>query len=253
MPTRALAHLFQETAMCTSTSEGYDIAWYDAHHTVWVIREMTIVLVRPIHYQDELAVTTWLSEMQRVRAYREYLARNETTGEVVACGRAYWAYLDHTTLFPTRIPSEVIEHFAPNGVRAVPLKPRTYPPPASQPPVEIRSQRRVQHYEADSMQHVNNGIYLDWLEEPLAEITPAFMRLCVRRHDVEYLRGALPGEQVEIVTRLVGAGHCATAWAQEITRAGELLVRNHVTAFWLDPDGCPVRYSELPPNVHSPR
>ncbi len=254
MPSRALAHLFQETAMCASTSEGYDIAWYDAHHTVWVIREMTLVHVRPIHYQDELTVTTWLSEMQRVRAYREYLARNVTTGEVVACGRAYWAYLDRTTLFPTRIPADVIEQFAPNGVRAVAKKPRSYPPPSTgQLPVEIRAQRRVQHYEADSMQHVNNGIYLDWLQEPLAEMTLPSMRLCVRRHDVEYLRGALPGEQVEIVTRLVGAGHCATAWVQEITRAGELVVRNHMTALWLDPAGRPVRYSELPLNGDSPQ
>jgi acyl-CoA thioesterase FadM len=52
MPTRALAHLFEETAMGASTSEGYDIAWYSAHHTVWVIREMTIEHVRPIHYRD---------------------------------------------------------------------------------------------------------------------------------------------------------------------------------------------------------
>ncbi len=103
------------------------------------------------------------------------------------------------------------------------------------------------------MQHVNNGIYLDWLEEPLAEMTPPSLRLCIRRHDVEYLRGALPGEQVEIVTRLVGVGHCATMWAQEITRAGEPLVRNHVLALWLDSSGRPVRYSELPFSERSPR
>ncbi len=98
------------------------------------------------------------------------------------------------------------------------------------------------------MQHVNNAVYLDWLEEPLAELTPPSLRLCVRRHDVAYLRGALPGEDVEIVTRLVGAGHVATAWAQEITRAGEVVLRNHITALWLDSAGRPVLASKLPLN-----
>ncbi len=143
MPTRAIAHLFQETAMGASTSEGYDLSWYDTHHTVWVIREMTIEHVRPIHYQDELTVTTWLSEMQRVRAYREYLARNAATSEVVARGSAYWAYIDRKTMFPTRIPPDVIEQFAPNGIRAMLHgKPRVYPPPAGRP-VGIHSRRRV--------------------------------------------------------------------------------------------------------------
>ncbi len=242
MPTRALARLFQETAMGASTSEGYDIAWYDAHHTVWVIREMTIEHLRPVHYLDDLTVTTWLSDMQRVRAYREYQARNARSGEVVACGRAYWAYIDRQTMFPTRIPADVIEQFAPNGIRAVThCKPRAFSLlGADHPPVEIHTRRRVQHYEADSMQHVNNAIYLDWLEEPLAEMTPPSRRLCLRRHDIEYLRGALPGEEVDIATRLVGVGHYATAWAQEITRAGELVVRNRITALWLDPAGRPV-------------
>src|SRR5512142_2361240 len=94
LPNRVLAHLFQETAMRDSADAGFGVTWYLTHSSVWVIREMILEHLRPIHYLDELAVTTWVSDMQRVRAYREYLARNAATGEVVAAGHAYWAHLD---------------------------------------------------------------------------------------------------------------------------------------------------------------
>ncbi len=109
--------------------------------------------------------------------------------------------------------------------------------------------RRVQHYEADSMQHVNNAIYFDWLEEPLALLAaqwklPHSMRLCARRHTSEFLRGALPGDEVEIHTKLSGVGRRTTLWTQEIRRAGELLVRNQLTALWLDDQDQPIDWAK---------
>lgn len=237
---RVLAHLFQETAMDASTSAGYGLHWYDEHHTVWVIREMTLEHLRPVYYHDELDVTTWLASMQRVRARREYLARNAATGEVVARGSASWAYIDRRTLFPVRIPPDVLVGFEPSGIRVVPhAQPRVYPLPPGLPGERVTT-RQVQHYEADAMQHVNNGIYLDWLEEPLVQMTSPSRRLCVRRHDVEYVRGALPGDQVTLVTRLAGAGRCVTVWAQELTRGADVVARNRLTAFWADLAGRPV-------------
>lgn len=233
MPNRALAHLLQETAMDASAAAGYGLRWYEQHQTVWVIREMTLEHLRPIHYQDELDITTWLFDMQRVRARREYAVHNTQTGELVARASAYWGYISRATLMPTRIPPEVFPQFEPSGIRAVPrARPRVYPPPRV--PLELHAERRVQHYEADAMGHVNNGIYLDWFEEPLYRLTPAGRRLCVRRHDVEYVRGALPGDELELVTRLQGVGNAVTAWALEITRAGDTIARDRILAYWVD-------------------
>ncbi len=233
LPNRVLAHFFQDTAIRASADAGYGMDWYDTHQTVWVIREMILEHLRPVRYGDELAVTTWLSSMEHVRANREYLARDVATGQVVARASVYWAHVDRRTLFPVRIPAGIAVDFKPNGVRAVPhLEPRIYPAPAGDAlPRERRATREVRHYETDSMLHVNNAIYLDWLEEPLAGLSP---RLCVRRHDIEYVRGARPGDVLEIVTRLVGMGRSATAWAQEITCDGQVIARNHMTAVAVD-------------------
>jgi len=50
----------------------------------------------------------------------------------------------------------------------------------------------------------------------------------------------VPGDEVEIIARLVGAGHCASAWNLEIKRGEELFVRDHITALWMDGAGKPV-------------
>jgi acyl-CoA thioester hydrolase len=253
LPNSTLLRLFQETATRASQDAGYGVEWYAEHQTVWVVHRMTLEHLRPMRYRDELALTTWVSDIERVRSHREYIARNAATNEIVARGRARWAYLHSETLSPTRIPANFGEHFAPNGVRAVPrVEPRAYALPAPIARREHRARRRVQRYEADEMQHVNNAVYLDWLEQALADAVAAhpstFLhsaqdapRLCAHRHDIEYARSALPGDEVEIVTRLAGAGYCASAWELQVNRGEELLVRDHITALWVDDAGKPTR------------
>ena len=248
LPNSTLQRLFQETATQASADAGFGVAWYAAHKSVWVIYQMTLEHLRPIHYGDELAITTWVSDFQRVRSHREYLARNAAKNEIVARGRAYWAHLNRETLLPARIPADIIELLAANDNRAVSRSaPRVYPAPHFDFSV-YRTTRRVHRYEADEMKHVNNAIYLDWLEEALADSsTPLHSaqndeRLCVYRHDIEYARSAMPGDDVEIVVRLVGVGQTASAWNLEIARDGEPLVKDHITALWLNDAGKPVRW-----------
>jgi len=252
LPNSALARLFQETAMRATTDAGFPNNWFTARKSVWVIHELTLEHMRPIHYADELEITTWLSDMQRVRTHREYLARNAATQEIVARGQAHWAHLNIETLMPARIPSEISERFAPNGMRAIPrVEPRTYGRDNPAPTQAFRARRRVQRYETDAMQHVNNTIYLDWVEEALADASMDWagtklgaenaVRLYIRRHDIAYVRPALPQDEVEIIAQMMGMGQCASAWSVEIKRGDESLVRDHVTALWVDDVGRPAR------------
>jgi acyl-CoA thioesterase FadM len=89
-------------------------------------------------------------------------------------------------------------------------------------------------------------MYIDWLEEALADAIATrwndARRLCVYRHDIEYARSAVPGDVVMIDVRLIGVGKTASAWNLEIKRGDELLVRDHITALWVDQTGKPVRW-----------
>lgn len=253
LPNSTLARFFQETVIRDSAKVGYDVTLYSTYNGVWLIHDLTLERARPIHFDDELTITTWVSDYQRVRSHREYVARNTRTNEIVARGRAYWVYLNQATLMPMRITGEIIAQFAPNGVPAVSrAKPRAYPPPPIDIP-EFFVTRRVQRYEADGMQHVNNAVYIDWLEEALADAVANHpstalrsvqdaSRLCVYRHDIEYARSAMPGDEVTISVRLVGVGKTASAWKLEIKRDDELLVRDHITALWMNQTGKPVKW-----------
>ena len=259
LPNSTLQRLCQETAMQASTDAGFGAQYYLEHNSVWVIHQMTLEHARPIHYLDELAITTWVSDFQRVRSHREYLARNVATNEIVARGRAYWAHLNRETLMPMRIPVDLSTLIAADGIRAVThTQPRNFAAPPFAFP-DYRTTRRVFRYEADEMQHVNNAMYIDWLEEALndaitdsstpsstriarSESAQSHKRLCVYRHDIEYMRSALPGDDVDILVRLVGVGQTASAWNLEITRNSESLVKDHVTTLWVNSAGKPVQW-----------
>lgn len=75
---------------------------------------------------------------------------------------------------------------------------------------------RVRHYEADALGHVNNAAYLHYLEQaaiehsaavgyPLGRYQEMGTLFIVRRHEVDYLRPASPGDVLEVIT-----------WAEEI-------------------------------------
>jgi acyl-CoA thioesterase FadM len=58
-------------------------------------------------------------------------------------------------------------------------------------------------YEADSQQHINNAVYMDWLEEQTARLPVDLIyhpggAAHLRRVHLEYLRPAVPGEQIHI-------------------------------------------------------
>ena len=175
----------QQTAVEASAAAGFGLEWYEAQGTVWVIRKMTIEYLRPAFAADELAVTTWLSSLHRVRAYREYEVRlvrrggansllpdagtpSKTNDELLACAQADWVYVNRQTGLPARIPAAALTMFAPNGQSALPPH-RPDPPLTDRVAREFHSQRRVQCYELDPMVHVNNAVYLNWLQQAVFE------------------------------------------------------------------------------------
>ncbi len=241
LPNAAFLRLFQEAATRATQEAGFAPDWFTTRHAVWLVHHMTLERVCPVTYPTAITITTWLSDVQKVRTHREYLARDAATSQVVARGRASWVYINYETRMPLRIPPELITQFQPNGVRAI-----TRIVPRALALTEKRScaitvSRRAQRYEADGMHHINNAVYVDWLEDVLADAltTQGAPRWRVYRHEIEYVRSAIPGDAVTVSAQLIGAGHCAMAWQLEIARGDELLIRDHATTLWLDDAGRP--------------
>jgi acyl-CoA thioester hydrolase len=175
--------------------------------------------------------------------------------EVIARARGDWVYLNRAKLAPARIAPEIVDYFNRSGPPVLVESKRDYPLKGRQGR-EFAQTRRVQRYEMDSVAHVNNAVYLNWLEEAVADaleragyhLLPGVEEkrptLWFQRHTLEYLRPAFAGDEIEVKTALVGAGLSVGMWEQTIERGGELLVRNLARTRWVDADGRHARWQD---------
>jgi acyl-CoA thioester hydrolase len=250
-----LLRLFERAAIFSSADNGYDKEFYEEHGTAWVVRRMTVLMMSMAHSTDDLEISTWGSHFVRVRGGREYRARNITTGDEVAQAIAEWVYIDRATGKPKDIPLDIAERFEAPGA---PLG--TYEPPVVakvDEPREFTDTRRAEWYEVDSMGHVNNANYADWLDAAwksamgemgwsVAKLKSEGYQLRVEYLMLNYKRETLPGDQLQITTRLVGMEGRLCAVTQSIARVGdsaEIVVSESVYG-WADDLGEPCEAPE---------
>lgn len=196
---RYLEHL----ATTASAAMGFDNRWYREHNGAWVVREMSLLIGDLPGIDDELRLFTWVADFRRVQATRDYLITRADTGRLVARASARWAYIDRARLLPARIPDDITTRMGPWGHAMRQRQPEPQPPdtpPAAAMPLTARE------YEADTQQHINNGVYLDWFEEAAHQaaatgaLTGAPLRLRPRFYHLEYIRAALPGAALTVTT-----------------------------------------------------
>ncbi len=248
-----LFRYFEETAMQASSHLGFTLDWYRERGQFWVLRTMHLERNAAAQYQDDLEIRTWVSAMTRVRADRNYLVRRPRDGRVLARAMANWVYLDRKTMHPARIAPEIVELFKDAEPPALP--PRREHKSLTHPDTDMQktATRRVEYYETDSARHVNNAVYVQWLEEAVRDAllarghslyTEGAPSLWFHRHRLEYLHSARPGDELDVVTRLIGRGISAGRWQQEIRRAvsGELVARSECVTLWRDANNRPVRW-----------
>ena len=235
----------QEAAFDASAAAGYDFEKYRDLGTLWLIRETGIEYLRPAAYDQTLAVRTWVADFRRIRSRREY--EMSVNGDIVARAFTDWVYLDAATQQPARIPDELIAGFFPEG--APPTAPRRepFPEPPPIPPGAFTAQRRVQWHELDGAGHVNNAMYVSYLEDTaiqaaesvnwgLGRVAERNIAILAREHRLEYLRPAVLGDELAITTWLSNFRRTNVVRHYAVKRAadGELLLRARTLWVWVD-------------------
>lgn len=193
--TSVLLRYAQDLAWYHSTRRGFDREWYRERGLTWLARTAEVAVEAPIRVGDELTGTT------RVVGWRRVWARRRTdfedgAGRLVAWTHVDWVLLDARGA-PTRIPADFQPVFgapdAPFALARVTL---------GEPGVDARTNRfTVRPQELDPMDHANNAVYADWLEEQvLAAGGRSDVRAIPRRARLEYARAAEAGASVDAVT-----------------------------------------------------
>jgi acyl-CoA thioesterase FadM len=227
----------QDVAWRHSEALGFDRSWYRDRGLGWVVRAVELEQHAPVPLGTTLRLATAVVGHRRIWARR--LAEGRfADGRLAARATTDWVLLDARNRI-VRIPDDFGVSFANPEVQGEILR-----VPAETGEPRARHRLAVRPGDLDPLDHVNNAVYVDWLEEAV-EATgwgrprrssldrpgnamfagpdggsgdPASATRVLR---LEYLASAAPGDEIAI--ELFGA---PAAWRARIARAdGTQLVR----------------------------
>lgn len=225
--TSALLRYAQDVAWAHSEALGFDRAWYAERGLAWLVRAAELVVLAPIPLGSSLDVVTSVTGHRRVWARRRAEIRvagesGETGGgDLVAWVHTDWLLIDGRGRI-TRVPDVFGTTFPAPLVND--MLGRVAVPPG--PPSAVRHRFRVRPHELDPMAHVNNAVYVDWLEDSVIAAEggdgsgAGSIGRIPRRYRLEYAAAAVPGVELETETWRDGE-----AWAHRTTAAGADVLR----------------------------
>jgi acyl-ACP thioesterase len=193
--TSAILRYAQDVAWQHSTARGFDRDWYGERSLTWLVRAAELEILAPVPLGTTIVSRTAVVGQRRVWARRRGEFRLPD-GTIAGWVHTDWVMIDGRGGL-TRIPEIFAEQFripqSTGQIGRVPLPPT--PPDAS------RRRFAVRPHELDPMDHVNNAVYLDWLEEAMLRAAPAeaaaVLASTPRRYHLEYAMAADPGAELE--------------------------------------------------------
>jgi acyl-CoA thioester hydrolase len=251
----------QEAAFAASTAVGYDLTRYNDLRQVWLVRETDVDYITPVHYGETIVIRTWVADFRRSHSLRRYEFIRVGTEEIVARAATDWVYIDTQTLRPVSVPLTMQLAFCPEGNR-LPEVSRTRLPAPAAPPNAFSFRTRVDWRAIDTMWHVNNAMYLAYVEEagwrlweglgwPMARRLARGLELAARQHQIEYRIPAQLDDELEVATWF-SAVRPASVWQQYIIyRANDHAVLARARARWVWIDLKTRRPMRIPPEIQS--
>jgi acyl-CoA thioester hydrolase len=264
----SLVRYMQEAAFDASAAAGYNLTRYAEMNRHWLIRETDIEYLRPLRYGDSVQVKTWVADFRRVRSRRAYELRDTSSGDLVARALTDWVFLDISTGRPTTIPAEMMAAFFPEGPPPSPAARVRFPSAPSPPPSVFRLLRRVEWRDLDQVHHVNNAVYLSYIEDcalqvsaahgwPLSRTQEEGFAVIARRHQIEYRQPVVYGDELEVATWTSDLKHSSALRHTELSRVadGAPVARARTLWVWVGletgkPICIPVRFlDDFAPNI----
>ena len=197
----------QDLAWFHSSQRGFDRGWYEARGLAWLVRAAEVAVETPVRVGASLIGTTQVVGWRRVWARRRTEFRDEQGG-LVAWTHIDWVLLDRRGA-PTRIPPAFSIFGVPDAT--FPLARVTLDDP---PPDADRATFTVRPQELDPMDHANNAVYADWLEERVIRAGGAdgvaAVRALPRLARLEYAR---PAERDATVIATIWRDRSGPGWS----------------------------------------
>jgi acyl-CoA thioester hydrolase len=237
----------QEAAFDASAAVGYDLARYQAMGRHWLVHETDVEYLHPLRYGDSVQVKTWVADFRRIRSRRRYEFRLAGNDDLIAQAQTDWVFLDTATQLPTPIPPEMVNAFLPEGSFESHTGSNRFPTPPPPPPGVFKMRRRVEWRDIDPAGHVNNAVYLSYIEDcglqvvaahgwPIERTVAEGFAMVARKHHIQYLNQAVLDDELELATWASNIKRTSAVRHFTISRVsdGELLTRARTVWVWVD-------------------
>jgi acyl-ACP thioesterase len=189
--TSVLLRYAQDLAWYHSAYHGFTRDWYRERGLTWLARAGEVTVEGDMRVGDEIVGTTQVVGWRRVWARRrtDFV---DAQGKRVAWTHVDWVLLDARGA-PTRVPKDFDkDFFAPQA--DFPLGRVTL---ADVPDGVDAARVVVRPQELDPMDHVNNAVYADWIDERILELGgETDVRAIPRTVRLEYARAVDAGSTV---------------------------------------------------------
>ena len=192
--TSGLLRYAQDVAWLHSTDRGFDRDWYGERGLTWLVRAAELEVLQAVPLGTTLISHTAVVGQRRVWARRrgEFLMPD---GSLAGWVHTDWVMIDGRGAL-TRIPTIFAEVF--RIPEFTDQMSRVALPPT---PDDVPKRRfAVRPHELDPMDHVNNAVYLDWLEEAVlasADGSRSELAAVPRRYRLEYAAAADGGMELQ--------------------------------------------------------
>ena len=203
----------QDVAWRHSDALSFGREWYAARALTWLVRAAELAILADVPMGTTLTAQTRVVGMRRVFARRRGEFRLPD-GTLAGWVHTDWVMIDGRGAL-TRIPPIFGDMFGGDSMTG--QVGRVALPPA---PDAARVRRfAVRPHELDPLDHVNNAVYLDWLEEAILDASPdgegaAAIAARPRHYRLEFAMAAAAGAEIES-SAWAGDG----GWSQRVVYA----------------------------------
>lgn len=205
-------HFIVETAWDWGATRGLSSEESEKLGFAWVIRETDFRLKRPLLPNERFTFTIWLHDWRRVRGTRFFELRILDSDEIVAQGVQQIVSLDAKTMRPVQPPPGLMENFICEKPRVFPQE--EIPKISMQKDKAFVTQRNVAWRDMDLLNHVNNAVYAEFVEEAFTlaldsigwspkDLKAHDLKIVYTRVQVKYLSPAVWGDTLEVVINLM--------------------------------------------------
>ena len=203
----SLFKMIQEAAVVHSENVGFDSKTLLDRGEVWILNALEAEIYRYPRLREEVRVETWHKQSKGFKAFRDFCVY--AGDEKLAAASSLWLYFDIQKKRLTRVPAETGAVYTSEAEDALDGSLASWKPTDTFTP-EFETDLCVRHSDFDPLNHVNNAVYLDYLETLVA-------RYDDRRRQVTGFRIQYKKEIDRTVTRIrAGLQTTAKGWLFKI-------------------------------------